>query len=253
MQQGNAMETSSTRTVPLRSVAAGRGVDWIGEAFALFRLRPGVWIGIVLIWLVLSLVINAVPGLGLLGPFINPIFTAGLMLGCAAQARGEPLRVEYLFAGFRSGRLGPLLMLTVWTLALALAGLVALVLGSLPVLGSLRGLAHAPPAEVLETIGTLPALLLALLALALALALAMATWFAPALIVLRGVPALEALKLSFRGCLVNWLPLLLYGLVALVVLVVAVIPLMLGLLIAIPVLVASVYTAYRDIYPEATG
>ena len=246
------METTTVAAAPPepRVVRASRGADWIAEAFALFRQQPGVWIGILVIWLVLSTVIAAVPVLSVLGTFLNPVFTAGIMLGCASQARGEGLRVEHLFAGFRSGRVGPLLMMTVWTLLLAAAGLVALVAVVWPLFGALKGL-HAPsPEELLGALGLGRLLWFAFAALTLAALLAMAVWFAPALIVFRGVSALDAMKLSFRGCVRNWRALAVYGLLAAVMLILAALPLLLGLLIAVPVLMVSIYTSYRDIYPE---
>ena len=50
----------------------------------------------------------------------------------------------------------------------------------------------------------------------------MAIWFVPALIILLKVDAIESIKLSFKGCLRNFLPYLLYSLVALVLLLVIV-------------------------------
>jgi uncharacterized membrane protein len=58
------------------------------------------------------------------------------------------------------------------------------------------------------------------------------------------------MKESFQGCLKNALPFLIYGLVGLVAAVVAAIPFGLGWLVFGPVLMASVYTAYKDIYLE---
>ncbi|MEW7976346.1 MAG: hypothetical protein AB2814_02490 [Candidatus Sedimenticola endophacoides] len=43
-------------------------------------------------------------------------------------------------------------------------------------------------------------------------------------------------------------PYLLYGLVLFLVMIIAVIPVGLGLLVAIPAMIASIYTGYRDIY-----
>jgi len=60
--------------------------------------------------------------------------------------------------------------------------------------------------------------------------------------------ALEAMQQSFFGCLKNVLPFLLYGVILFIASVIASIPVLLGWLILGPVLAASVYTAYRDIY-----
>jgi uncharacterized membrane protein len=87
-----------------------------------------------------------------------------------------------------------------------------------------------------------------LVALALSIPIYMALWFAPALVVLREMPPLEAIKASFLGCLKNILPFLVYSIVLMVLGIVAAIPLGLGWLVLGPTLIASVYISYRDIY-----
>ena len=52
------------------------------------------------------------------------------------------------------------------------------------------------------------------------------------------------------GCLRNVLRILLYGIIGAVLLVVGSLPLALSLLIVVPVLVASIYASFRDIYYE---
>lgn len=227
-----------------RSVAAGHGTKWLGEGYALFRRGPGTWVGITLIWFVISAVLGAIPGgIGeLVGMFLNPVFQAGLVLGCAALVRQEPLKVEHLFAGFRGGHLGQLLLMSVIELGLAF---VALLVGVLTVAGTVKGLVTGGD---LHTIDPVSGLLAVLIVLALILPLLMLVWFAPALIVLDRLPAWEAMKLSLRACLRNVVPFLVYGLVAVAILIVACIPLLLGLLVAVPVLWASVYTSYRDVF-----
>jgi len=87
-----------------------------------------------------------------------------------------------------------------------------------------------------------------LLAMALLIPLMMAYWFAPALVALNGLSALPAMRLSFVACMRNMLPFLVYGLIAILLMIVAVIPVGLGLLVFAPVMMASIYTAYRDIF-----
>jgi uncharacterized membrane protein len=83
---------------------------------------------------------------------------------------------------------------------------------------------------------------------ALMLPLVMAIWLAAPLAVLNDQGAFDAMKGSFMGCLKNIVPYLLYGIVMLVLSVVASLPIMLGWLVLGPVLAASIYTSYRDIY-----
>jgi len=60
-----------------------------------------------------------------------------------------------------------------------------------------------------------------------------------------------AIKQSFGACLKNIVPFLIYGVVAFVLSIVATIPFGLGWLVLGPVLAASVYTAYQDIFGDA--
>jgi uncharacterized membrane protein len=94
----------------------------------------------------------------------------------------------------------------------------------------------------------LTALLVLLVGLLLAIPLLMAFWFAPALIVLRGDEPVAAMKASFRACLRNVPPFLIYGLLGLLFLILACIPLFLGLVVLIPVGIATIYTSYKDIF-----
>ena len=95
------------------------------------------------------------------------------------------------------------------------------------------------------------ALLVVLVSLALILPVYMALWFAPALVALAGRAApTRAIAQSFRGCLKNIIPFLVYGVILFVLAIVATLPLMLGWLVLGPVVIASVYAAYRDIFFE---
>jgi uncharacterized membrane protein len=87
-----------------------------------------------------------------------------------------------------------------------------------------------------------------LVAALLMLPVAMAYWFAPALIAIDGLGAWSAMKLSFRGCLKNILPLLVYGVLGLILVTLGSLPLLLGLLVVMPTLVASMYVSYRNIF-----
>ena len=84
-----------------RSVAAGNGASWWAEAWRLFVPSVGVWLLIVVILFVLSFVLAFIPVVGhLAGQVMFPVFLGGLMLGCQAIDRGQPLTVNHLFAGF---------------------------------------------------------------------------------------------------------------------------------------------------------
>jgi len=82
----------------------------------------------------------------------------------------------------------------------------------------------------------------------LGIPLLMAYWYAPALIVFRNDEPLAAMKTSFKACLVNMLPMLVYSVLGLVFAIAASIPFLLGWLVLGPVFAATIYTSYKDIF-----
>jgi uncharacterized membrane protein len=94
----------------------------------------------------------------------------------------------------------------------------------------------------------LPMLLAMLIVMALLLPVMAAMWFAPLLVVFHELGAWEAMMQSFSGAMKNFLPFLWYGVLLLLLSILAMIPLGLGFLVLWPVIAASLYTAYRDIY-----
>jgi uncharacterized membrane protein len=78
----------------------------------------------------------------------------------------------------------------------------------------------------------------------------MAIWFAPALVVLRNVAPVEAMKASFAACLKNTVPLLVYSVLYLVAAIVASIPFGLGWIVLMPVLMLTLYVSYKDIFGD---
>ncbi len=245
-------------TPAARTVGADRGAAWWSEAWRLFTLAVGVWLLIIIVLCILNLVLALIPLIGhLAGQLLFPVFAGGLMLGCRAIDRAQPLTVGHVFAGFRT-RTGPLLIVgaiycaIVIAIALVVFGVLLLFFGAAIVSQLWQMQDLQDPWALVSMFGTmLLAIMIGLLVfLALYLPLLMAVWFAPALIVLRGVEPLDAMRLSFSGCLRNIVPFLVYGLIGVLLAIVATIPLLLGWLVLGPVTIASVYTSYCDIYED---
>lgn len=167
------------------------------------------------------------------------------MIACRNADRNGIVNFGDLFAGFQQ-RGGPLFLLGLIVLGFTmLLGLLFAVFfgGSLMLSDSLGTPGGVDP----EALGT--GFLLGMLGFAaLGLPLAMAQWFAPLLVALYDVPPWQAFKTSFRACLRNILPFLIYGVFALLMAIVASLPFMLGWLILAPVLTCSVYTAHKEIF-----
>lgn len=224
---------------------AGRGAGWFREGLALFGRDWLIWIVNTILLLVILIVLGMIPLVSILTNILAPIFTGGLMLGCRSLDEGGRLEVGHLFAGFthNSGRLAAVggLYLLGTILVMIAAALVVLALGV-----DFGTMMTEPEAMTPEQGSSL--LVGALVMLALFVPLLMAYWFAPALVVLHDLGAMQAMKLSFRGCLKNILPFLIYGLVGLLLAVLATIPFGLGWLALVPVMTASIYVGYKDIY-----
>ena len=235
-----------------RARDAGQGTAWLGAAWELFKRAPGIWIALVVIYIVLAMVLSFIPMIGQLAlTLLGPVFMGGILLGCKALDDGQELRIDHLFAGFKE-KLGPLVIVG----ALYLGGLViigVLVFGLGAMLFGANALANLGSGAMGMNAGSaiMSMLLLSCLVLLLALPLAMAIWFAPALVVFHDMQPVAAMQSSFAACLKNLMPMLVYGLILMVLAIVATIPLGLGWLILMPVLMASSYTAYRDIYVQA--
>ncbi|MCX7628035.1 MAG: BPSS1780 family membrane protein [Methylophilaceae bacterium] len=227
-----------------RNVAAGNGWRWIKEGYALFRLNPAIWIALFFIYLLICMALSFVPLIGpILLNLLAPVFVAGFMLGCKALEAGEELEINHLFAGFKQNAAE---LITVGGLYLAgmivVAGVVFLLTG-----GSLLA---SGDARDLKTAADEGALLTALVGLSLLLPLIMAYWFAPLLVVFHRIKPLDAMKTSFFACLHNIPPFTVYSVISMVLLVLAALPLGLGLLVMIPTMTASLYTSYKDIFAE---
>ena len=230
-----------------RAVGAGQGWTWIADGFGLFKKAPGMWIALVIVLLVILIVLAFIPLLGVVATFLlMPLFLGGLMLGCRALQGGGELEVGHLFAGFKE-HTGNLIVLG----ALAIGGWIIVMLPVIAIVGAgtIFGVMRGDAAGVAAMGGSF--MLAWLVAMALSIPIYMALWFAPALVVLRGLAPVAAVKESFFGCLKNIVPFLIYGIVMLVLGILAAIPLALGWLVLGPVAVASIYVAYRDIYGDA--
>lgn len=238
-----------------RTAPASRGIEWLFDGFRHFRADWSSWLAASIILTLISILVTVlVPVLGSIVLFLfTPVLLGGLMQGLAGTERGRHFAVSDLFVAFSGPHTGQLVLIgLVWLLLNTAAMVVSFVL--LVLFAGLDFLTHLAQSEDMLaaaralTLGI--GLLLALLVyVALLIPITMLVWFAPALVVIEGEEAFAAMKHSFVGCLRNFMPYLLYGLVGLIVF-----PLLLvltfgfGSLLLVPVGLASIYSAYKDIF-----
>jgi hypothetical protein len=248
-----------------RSVPPGHGWRWIVDAWSLTAGYRALFTGLVFGFLMLAVVSGLIPLIGsFLFALLAPVLQGGLMLGCEALRRGEPLKVDHLFAGF-GRRTGQLLVLGVVSVG---AGLLLLLIGAAivgpGVFSMLLTGAVPDPAALVDLM--LRALLAVLVIMALSLPLYMAMWFAVPLVVLGGLDVKAAMRQSFYGCLHNVVPFLVWSVALLalglvivaplwlaiwsrvtLLMLVALLPMLVGSVMLGALVLACVYTSYRDV------
>lgn len=232
----------------VHQVSAVHGWRWIVEGFAMFKKNPVIWLALFFVYLLIGLLLSQVK---LVGPIVlnllAPVFVAGFMFGCRALENDDDLEINHLFAGFKHHAAQ---LISVGGMYLAgiiiIAGIMFAGSDNTVLQAILSGdkLAQQQAAAALGP----SFLLIVLFGLLLMSLLIMAYWFAPVLVTFHEMSAVDAMKLSFRACLYNILPFFVYGLISMVLLLLAAIPYGLGLLIMIPTMTASLYISYKDIF-----
>lgn len=230
-----------------RSCSTGFGVKWIIEAAKLFTNRWLLWVGIGLFYLVLAMIAQLSESISLIISFLSAFFIAGFVIGADTQATGGELRFGHLFIGFKTHFL-PLMVLT---LIYILALFIVIMITVLFVVGfSHLGLAFTDfgeysVGEIFELIGVM------LLMMIMVIPVLMSIFFAPALVVLHDIKPLKAMKMSFKGCLRNMLPLIVFLIVTTILFFTGiVITFGVGLLALLPILMITYYTSYRDVWTD---
>jgi uncharacterized membrane protein len=237
--------TDTTTNTPLESrhVSAGQAWAWIISGFELFKANPVMWIVILLIYLGIIIPISLVPVIGsVMSTLLAPVFAAGMMWGCKALVQKQDLEINHLFEGFKKNTAQLIAVGGIYLLSLLVIMVMVVLSLNKEVVELLMKGQELSPAQA-------SAMMLPILfAMLFIVPILMAYWYAPVLIGLHSLTAVEAMKLSFVACLKNMLPFLLYGLIFTVILVVAIIPFGLGLIVAIPVMMTSLYTSYVDVF-----
>lgn len=233
----------------------GRGWGWIVEGWQLFVKAPGVWIVILLIYLAISVVLSLIPLVGMIGhTLLNPVLAGGMLYGAAAQARGEKLEIADLFQGFRDQeRMGPLIMLGLFSVGgyiLMFIVFMIFVGGSVATGLALDSTGSNVPNEAMGGILAGVGMIVMLIVVTIGILITMALFYGVPLVMLGRRNAWSAVQASIAACWINVLPLLVFGLIYIVLAVVAVIPLGFGLLILGPVTVGAIYASYREVFEE---
>lgn len=241
------MTTASNQDIP-RKVAASQGFQWVVAGFRLYRKNPlllsaafGVLFGVVM-----ALGLIPVVG-GSLSELASPLLVAGFMAAYRMLDDGNELELPNFLAGVRGPAIPLMAVGAVQLLGTLLIGKIMLGMGFDPQAVMTAAQSQKDPVEMQAILNqAMPAVLTGL---ALFTPLIMATWFAPALILFGGARPATALGVSLKAVARNWAAMMVNGItLGLLLFLAALVPMLLGLLVAMPVLFGSLYASYQAIF-----
>lgn len=224
----------------------GEGLRWIAAGFGLLQRRPWLWLLLTGSLFALALLASMAPSVGNLILYIlSPAILGATLLVCRHLASGHVPARTAVADSLRA-------------VAPALLGLGLVYMGIQ--LGLLFLLATASP-EVMQALApekglpvapgpTRDALPVLLLVLALSVPATMLMWFSPGLIVFRRMGVWPAMRYSLAACLFHWRACLANGLAVFALLLLASLPAMLGLLLWVPLMIGTLYSAYAAIFGD---
>ena len=235
--------------IRVRDVRSSRGPAWLAGGWKHFRGAPMVWMGLSAGWMLITLALVLVPVIGgVAANLLQPVFFASFAMTARKQLAGEAPEMGDLFLGFRRP-LRPLINLGALLLAVEIAIFYLMAALGLP------GMGAGGEAEEIATIADYVRLLqglewILLVGLVLTALVKGALWFAPALLAFHELSTAHAIRWSLFAALSNVGAMLAYGIALTVVFVAGALPWGLGLLVVIPVMVASTYTGYAEVFEE---
>ena len=244
-----------------KSVSAGQGASWFKCGWNLFKQDFGTWFIMFLILIGLSIVLSFIPFIGSLAlMIISPALMGGFMYAASEMDKGNKIEIGYLFQGFRDKeRMNKLLVLGgIYLLVQILLMVVMLSLFSGSAMMSAGEAGNVDPATMMSAgeAGNIdPAAMMTsgmglsmLLAILIGLTVMLGFIYATPLVMLDNMAPVESIKASYSACFKNILPLLVFGLVYLLLAIIAAIPVGLGFLILIPVSITALYCSYKSIF-----
>jgi len=254
--------------VQAQTLPASAGWRWIVDGFAIVRRNLALYSMLVICYWLTIVFVNLLPYIGQVAAFmIMPGLAVGLMQAARDLEHGQPIRLQTLFGGLRRNT-RTLVILGILYLCCQLG---ALLLSSLIDDGDLARVILAGKQMDKEMIEGGALIAPALFVMAAMTPVVMAWWFAPVLAAWHGQGVGKSLFFSFVACWLNWRAFLVYG--AGLMLVAGLAPgLLAGLLllfipeaqtfitalmtvpmmlVILPVIFASFYVSYRDVFVPA--
>lgn len=210
----------------------------------LFKCAPLVWCALGLITVASELILNFVPGIGVAAAkVIVPVIECGMLVGVAAVDRREPLRVRVAFAVFGAP---PAALAAIIVSALVIFGVEAWIAYDVAGINLLEN-GDAGPSMSIGALSTI---------FAAGALVSLPMMFVPFAALFERASFTQAFVTSARGFALNVPALLIFGALALVLVLIGLLSYGFGLIAVFPMLSAASYAAWKDVYavtapPEA--
>jgi hypothetical protein len=225
----------------MRLVAGRQGSRWIAASWAMFQQRPGTWILLGIIDLLITAVLYELPYASDLTAVFTVLWTGGMMYAVDHCRTTGTAGLADVMRGIRT-HFQPLFAAAVFGLLIA-------------IVCDLTGDRAASALQLLAFGGagsrhSVIALIAGAIYLTAAVIGTMALWLAPALIVLNGATPADALRASFAATWRNGHATLVYGLIVAGLMLASVLTLGVALLVVAPLVYLSTYAASIDMFPR---
>ena len=216
-----------------------------------------MWIGVIIIYFIVSLIISTILGfIPLIGPIISPFITTVLAAGVVAiahqQYETQRIDVDTLFFGFYNKRYLSLMGAYGISFLILLAGIIiAILVSSAAMMDIIYAINSDYPDEIIADMMVDNASGFTLFFVIIAIFGALSTaayWFVPALVLVNGYKAFPAVKASLAAVKINLSGGFFFFILLFFILAISLIPFGLGLLITIPLSYTAMYGSYRDIF-----
>ncbi|MBU1214020.1 MAG: hypothetical protein KKF58_00725 [Gammaproteobacteria bacterium] len=238
----------------IRKLGAARGWTWVKQGYQLLMRNPLLGISSALLSVLSVFVALMLPAIGpLLAVALMPIMLAGFMRVCRALEENEKVAPAMLLAGFRKHTSSLIALGAFLMLGMMFASTVMVTVGGESFAAVMEKMHSAEDSQLLMQAiasGDSRVSLAVLAGLTLMLALVVAWQYAPILVFFSGVSPWLALRASFAGTLRNIIPYTVYSLIMQVLtMLLGILPFGIGMLLLLPLAMASLYVSYRNIFP----
>ena len=233
--------------IQAKSVNAGQGAGWFKCGWELFKQDYGTWLIIFLVFIGLSIVLSFIPVIGSAAlMIISPALLAGFMYAASEMDNGNSINVGYLFQGLKNKehRNKLLILGAMYVVAqILIMAIMVLLFGGNAMM--MEGESAQLDPETVMTSGMAFSMLLIFLIGAMIM---LGFVYAAPLVILDNMSPVESIKASYTAGFKNVLSLLVFGVIYILLAIVAAIPFGLGFLVLIPVSILALYCSYKSIF-----